>query len=144
MNEIDRVVRAGVFELLVAGSHHVTPAEVSVSTALPEGVIVESFGRLADEHRVVLSGDRNQVVMAHPFSARSTEYRAEIGDRFWWANCAWDAFGILALLGDGRAVASPRGRSETVWTVRDGVVEPGGIVHFVVPAARFWDDIGFT
>ena len=144
MNATDRLVRASVFELLVAGSQDVTLADLSVSTGLPRRAVAESLVRLADEHRLVLSVERDRVVMAHPFSTVPTGYRAEIGDRVWSANCAWDAFGILALLGDGNAVASPLGRSESVWTVSDGVVEPGGVVHFVVPAARFWDDIGFT
>ena len=144
MNAVDRVVRSSVFESLVGGSHDVTPSEIAVSTGLAVAAVAESFGRLADEHRLVLSSDGERVAMAHPFSAVPTGYRAEIGERSWLANCAWDAFGILALLGDGKAIASPLGRSELVWTVRGGLVDPEGIVHFVVPAERFWDDIGFT
>lgn len=144
MNAVDRVVRASVFGLLVGGSRDVMPSEIAASTGLSVDVVVESLARLSDEHRLVLAGDGERVVMAHPFSAVPTRYRAEIGTRSWWANCAWDAFGILALLGDGKAVANPLGQSESVWTVRSGVVEPDGVVHFVVPAARFWDDIEFT
>jgi hypothetical protein len=144
MNAIDRVVRASVFRLLVGGSRDVTPSEIAASTGFAIDAVAESFGRLSDEHRLVLAGDGERVVMAHPFAAVPTGYRAEIGERSWLANCAWDAFGILALLGDGKAIANPLGRSESVWTVRGGLVEPGGVVHFVVPAARFWDDIGFT
>jgi hypothetical protein len=144
MNEVDRVVRASVFRLLVAGSREVTPSEVAASTGVTVGSVTRSFGRLADAHRLVLGDDRGRVVMAHPFSAVPTGYRAEVGERSWWANCAWDAFGILALFGDGRVVANPLGRSESGWIVRDGRVEPDGVVHFVVPAARFWDDIEFT
>ena len=144
MNEVDRVVRSSVFGSLVGGSHDVTPSEIALSTGLAVDAVAESFGRLSDEHRLVLASDSERVVMAHPFSAVPTGYRAEIGERAWLANCAWDAFGILALLGDGKAIASPPGRSELVWTVRGGLVDPEGVVHFVVPAERFWDDIGFT
>lgn len=144
MNSFDRVVRASVFGVLVAGSREVTSSEIAVSTGFTVDAVAESLGRLADEHLLVLAGDGERVEMAHPFSGVPTGYRAEIGERSWWANCAWDAFGILALLGEGRAVANPLGRSESAWTVRGGVVEPGGVVHFVVPAARFWEDIWFT
>ena len=144
MSAVDQVVRASVFRLLVAGSREVTPSEVADSTGMAVDAVTRSLGRLADAHRLVLGDDRERVVMAHPFSAVPTGYRAEVDERSWWANCAWDAFGILALLGDGRVVANPLGRSESEWTVRDGLVEPGGVVHFVVPAARFWDDIEFT
>src|SRR5256885_7144555 len=41
------------------------------------------------------------VWMAHPFSAVPTAYPVVIGERTYWANCAWDAAGILSLVGDG-------------------------------------------
>jgi hypothetical protein len=144
MNEHDRVVRASVFKLFVAGSQQVTPSEITHSTGMGVDAIAISLNRLAYAHRLVLGDDRERVVMAHPFSGVPTGYRAEIGERSWRANCAWDAFGILALLGDGRVVANPFGRSDSEWTVVDGEVEPDGVVHFMVPAARFWDDIEFT
>src|SRR5687768_17853503 len=41
--------------------------------------------------------------MANPFSAVPTAYRVRARERWWYANCAWDAFGICAALGvDGR------------------------------------------
>lgn len=144
MNEVDRVVRASVFELLVAGSLDPTPRDLAATTGLTIDAVAGSLARLSAEHRLVLSAEGDRVVMAHPFSSIPTNYQSQIGDRTWWANCAWDAFGILALLGDGRAVATPPGQTESVWTVRDGVVAPDGVVHFVVPVRRFWDDIEFT
>jgi hypothetical protein len=144
MNTVDRVVRAAVFELLATGSRDPTPSELAIATGLTVDAVAGSLNRLSVEHRLVLSADGDRVVMAHPFSSVSTDYQSQIGDRVWWANCAWDAFGILALLGDGRVVATSPSQPESVWTVSDGVVAPDGLVHFVVPARRFWDDIGFT
>jgi hypothetical protein len=144
MNTADRSVRATIFELLVQGAQEVTSADVADSSGHQRESVGQSFGRLADEHRIVLSDDRDQVVMAHPFSTLNTGYKAQIGGKSWLANCAWDAFAILALLGDGRVIANGPVRQETVWNVAEGVVEPDGFVHFVVPAAEFWDDIGFT
>ena len=144
MNTVDRAVRTAVFELLVTGSKDPTPSELAVTTGLAVDAVAASLNRLSVEHRLVLSVDRDRVVMAHPFSSVPTDYQSQIGDRVWWANCAWDAFGILALLGDGRVVATSPGQPESVWTVNDGSVAPDGLVHFVVPARQFWDDIGFT
>ena len=144
MNKVDRVVRASVFELLVAGSLDLTSSELAIATGLTVDAVAGSLARLSVEHRLVLSAEGDRVAMAHPFSSVPTNYRSQIGDGAWWANCAWDAFGILALLGDGRAVATPPDQTESVWTVRDGVVAPDGVVHFVVPVRRFWDDIEFT
>ena len=38
----------------------------------------------------------------------------------------------------------PGAAGELVWTVKDGNVSPRGIVHLLVPAKNFWDDVGFT
>ena len=35
------------------------------------------------------------------------------------------------------------GESQSL-AVRNGHVEGEGVAHFLVPAAEFWDDIGFT
>ena len=39
--------------------------------------------------------------MAHPFSAVPTDYPVDANGRRYWANCAWDAAGILSLAGAG-------------------------------------------
>ena len=144
MNTVDRVVRVAVFELLVTGSQDPTPSQLATATGLTVDAVAESLNRLSVEHRLVLSPEGDRVVMAHPFSGIPTDYQSQIGERVWWANCAWDAFGILALLGDGRVVATSPGQPDSVWTVSDGLIAPDGLVHFVVPARRFWDDIRFT
>ncbi len=81
--------------------------------------------------------------MAHPFSGVETGYTATVAGRSWYANCAWDALAILALMGDGQVVLNVGGE-ELVWSVEDGRVSPEGVIYLKVPARRFWDDIGFT
>lgn len=135
VNEIDRVVRARIYELFVSGVREIDASMLG----LDEEVASASMARLADEHRLLLT-DEDKVWMAHPFSGVDTGHTATVGDRTWWANCAWDALAILSLLGDGVA-RCPNG---PVWTVEGGVVSPGGLVHLLVPAARFWDDVAFT
>ena len=144
VDAFDRSVRAAVFEHLMAGSLGPTPPDIAKRTGHSAGRVAESFQRLLAEHRLVLSSRGDRVVMAHPFSGLPTDYRSEIGDQRWWANCAWDAFAILALLGDGKVHSRSEEGTESTWTVRNGVVRPDGLVHFVIPARRFWDDIGFT
>lgn len=144
MNNFDKLVRAKVFEVLVAGISDPTTQVLAESTGFTVDAVAESLKRLAAQHRLVLSAEGDRVVMAHPFSSVPTNYEAHVGNRSWWANCAWDAFAILALLGDGDAVATPTDRNHMTWTVSAGIVEPEGIVHFVVPPMHFWDNIEFT
>jgi hypothetical protein len=85
--------------------------------------------------------------MANPFSAVPTAYRVRAGDHWWYANCAWDAFGILAALGvDGRIESSCPDCGESYATEVAGreVDRSDLLFHCLVPAARWWDDIVFT
>jgi hypothetical protein len=84
--------------------------------------------------------------MAHPFSGVETDFRVTATDgRRWMANCAWDGLAILALMGDGQLdTHSPATGESLRFEVTGGRVTGEGLVHFLVPAAHFWDDIGYT
>ncbi len=145
MNEIDRDVRAEIYRLLVAGGPGPSAHEIAPGVGLDVPEVERALARLAEERRIALVPGQWQVAMAHPFSGVPSDHLVRIGDRTWWANCGWDGFAVLALLGDGDVEArSPLGSGVDTWRVRDGVVAPGGLVHFVVPVREFWDDIGFT
>ena len=52
---------------------------------------------------------------------------------------------ILALFGDGSLdTHSPATGERLRFEVVSGAVHGEGVVHFLVPARRFWDDIGYT
>jgi len=61
--------------------------------------VLAGWSRLHDAHALVLWPDRKQVRMLNPFSAVPTAHRVRAGKRWWYGNCAWDAFGICAALG---------------------------------------------
>ena len=100
---------------------------------------------LADRHIVALGDDpAAPVLMAHPFAGHRAGARVDSADRApgtWWGNCAWDAFGIVALL--GLADATVRSGGVTL-RVADGDLLDDALFHVAVPARRWWDDIGFT
>jgi Alkylmercury lyase len=98
-------------------------------------------------HALVLApATRGTVWMAHPFSNVITDYRVVAGDGTWWANCAWDTFGIASLLSrdaDIHSRCACCGDAITL-AVRDGAIQGQALVHFVVPPRRFWDNVGYT
>jgi hypothetical protein len=101
--------------------------------------VLAGWRRLHDAHALVLDGDALR--MANPFSAVPTPYRVHAADQRWYANCAWDAFGVCAALGvDGRIEYG-----DIVVEVRDRKPDDESLVfHCLVPAAHWWDDIVYT
>ncbi len=105
--------------------------------------VLPGWSRLHDAHALVLFPDRAQLRMANPFSAVPTAYRVRAGGRWWYGNCAWDAFGICAALHlEGRIESSCPDCGEALAFES---AQPGELFfHCLVPAARWWSDIVFT
>jgi hypothetical protein len=85
--------------------------------------------------------------MAMPFSGVPTRFRVSVGGPRWWANCAWDALGIAVVLGKDALIQAACGDCDEPITlaVESGHLKGGSeLIHFAVPAARWWDDIVFT
>jgi hypothetical protein len=85
--------------------------------------------------------------MAMPFSNSQTAFTVIAGGRAYYANCAWDAFGVPALLKTDARIFSTCGDCGGVIerkVSRATVMDPRGAVHFALPARRWWDDVGFT
>ena len=141
-------VRLAVYDHFVARQRAPSVEEVSERTGLSAAEVSSAFRELAGAHVLVLRPGTDEVWMAMPFSAVPTGFTVRVGERSWWANCAWDALGVLAALGaDGEIVAAdPSGGEDLRVWVEDG--KPAGpaegVVHFAVPAARWWENIGFT
>lgn len=140
VSSFEAKVRARIYALLVDGVRQVDVDAVAESGGWDPEEVAVAFSNLAEKHRIALAEGGRRVSMAHPFSGVTTSYRAVVGHRSWYANCAWDALAILALLGDGQVI----GEDGVLWEVEQGTVSPGGFVHLLVPARRFWEDIGFT
>jgi hypothetical protein len=105
------------------------------------------FRRLHDAHALVLEAGRLEILMLNPFSCVPTPHRVQAAGRWWYANCGWDAFGILAALGlDGYVSSSCPDCAEPIEIdLRDGrPVRDEHVFHVLLPAERWWDDIVFN
>jgi len=103
--------------------------------------------RLAAVKVIVLQPESRELMVAAPLSALPTPFLVHAGPRSFFGACIWDALGIIAMLrrdatletscpccGEGMAIE-----------VRGGCLLPApGVVHFGVPAKRWWDNIVFT
>ena len=147
MDDGDRATRNLTYRLFVELGRAPTADEVGEHAGEPAVAIVESWRRLHDGHALVLNAAGTEIRMANPFSAVPTAYRVEAGGRWWYGNCAWDALGIPAAFGvDGRIECScpDCGEPMSLAVTAGGIDRDDLVYHCLVPAARWWDDIGFT
>ena len=147
MDTRDLALRNLTYALFVELGRAPSAEEVAERAGTDEDDVVEGWRRLHDQHAVVLDAATDALRMANPFSAVPTAYRVHAVDRWWYANCAWDAFGICAALhADGTIEASCADCGEPLRVeVRDGRADDESLVfHCLVPAAQWWDDIVFT
>jgi hypothetical protein len=145
VGSFERQVRATVIQTLRDTGEAPTAASIGNTLGVEELRVTAALRSLADEHRLVLVPGTDRVMMAHPFSGVDSDFLVTIGERTWFANCVWDGLSILALLGDGTLEThSPTTGDPITLAVREGMVQGDAVVHFLVPARHFWDDIVFT
>jgi hypothetical protein len=111
----------------------------------------EVRSRLAslDLGKIVVTRPRTgEIWMAGPFAAGPTQYRLSDGTMNWYANCAWAMFGITMFVGRPLLAEAPCADCGERVTVECDPNHPPSesqaVVHFLVPARKWYDDLGFT
>ena len=146
MDPSDVELRNATYRRFVELGRAPTAADVAEGLGREESAVRTGWRRLHDAHALVLD-DADEIRMANPFSAVPTPFRVEAVGQQWYANCGWDAFGIGAALHVDSAIESecPDCREPIRLQVRDGRPDDDAVVfHVLVPAATWWQDIGFT
>ena len=145
--DLDSNVRAAVYRLFVDSGRAPVAAELSKETGETPARVEASLQRLHEGHILVLAPGTPYIWMANPFSALPTPYAVTAEGKEFWANCIWDGLGILAMLGVDGAVDAycPDCADQLRVEVRDGdLLASDNVIHYTVPARKWWDDIGFN
>jgi hypothetical protein len=140
-------VRLHIYERFVAEGRPPTVTETAEALSISGDEAEGAYRALEQERVIVLAPGTLNVWMANPLSATPTSFRAETERGSFWGNCAWDGFGVIAMLdGDGTLTTScPDCGEPLVFTIRGGELEPAeAVAHFAVPARRWWENIAHT
>jgi len=144
---LDREVRVFVFRQAADTGRVPRPGEIAAALGRPQPEVEDSIRRLAADRVWFLAPGTANIWAANPFCAVPSNFRVEARGRTYWAICVWDALGIPAALHADATVAARCGDcdAELVLEVRDGALtQDEGVVHFAVPARRWWENIAFT
>lgn len=144
---LDRAVRLYIFAQAAATARVPRIDEIARALDQTPASIEDAVRRLADAHVLILAPNSTNIWAADPFCAYPSPFRVEARGRSYWGICIWHALGIPAILDADATVRTQCGDcgEEMVLEVRaGGLVRTEGVVHFAVPAARWWENIGFT
>lgn len=145
-HEFDRAVRLHVFQRTADTGVVPQSQDIAAALGLPLDALQASLQRLAEGRVLVLAPGTTTIWMANPFSAVPTDFKVMSRGVTYFGNCIWDALGIPAILGAGGLVETVCGDcgEGMALEIRNGALAGGGIVHFAVPAHRWWVNVGFT
>jgi Alkylmercury lyase len=145
--EFDLKLRLAVYRYFADKGGSPTLREMSDSLGVQSEEIRQGYKRLHAQRLLVPSEDGESIRMAPPFSGVETQHRVHVSGRAYFANCAWDSFGIVAALGGTGTVSSrcESSRDPLFLSITPSGPPPSSwLFHVVVPAASWWEDIVFT
>jgi hypothetical protein len=145
-SEILRTVREAIYAAIVDTGAPPTVESLARAANLTNASVEEAYRDLADAHVIVLERDTTRIWSAPPFSGVPTAFVIRAGTSVWYAPCAWDSFGIPAALKDDAEIEARCAWSDAPIPcgVQHGGTYGDGLIHLLVPAANFWDDIFYT
>lgn len=141
-------VKLAIYRYFAETGRGPSPADIAASVNSDVDHVLDAYRRLRAERVLVLEPDGASIRMAPPFSGVPTQHIVEAGGIQYYANCAWDALGVLAALQSPGTILSRCAQSGEALHLNvelEGPEEPSEwLFHCLVPAAQWWDDIVFT
>ena len=146
--DFDTSVKMNIYETIARTTRPPTTSDVARALNAPLQEVEAAFERLHKKRLLVPEpGDPSRIRMAPPFSGVETPFRVKVQDKLYYANCAWDSLGVAAALHQDAVIEAADGYSSEPIILEVRQVQPVPqpcVIHFAVPAARWWQDIIYT
>jgi len=145
--ELETRIKLAVYAHFAAEGRRPTAAEVAERSGTSISNVLDAYPRLRAQRLLVLEPDGSSIRMAPPFSGVPTPHAVTVEGVRYFANCAWDVFGIPAALhrtGEIRSRCEQSGEPLRLTVGLDGPEPSSWLFHCLVPAAKWWNDIVFT
>jgi hypothetical protein len=143
----DLQLRAAVYRHFADTAQAPTLGDMARAMRAAPGDVKAGYQRLYARRMLVLMPDGESIRMAPPFSAVPTQHVVRASGKEYFANCAWDSFGIPAALQADADVLSRCEQSREPLRIHigpDGLPPSTWLFHVAVPAAHWWRDIVYT
>ena len=140
-------IRVEIYRSFVNEGRAPMPVDIASKLGISATEVEAGLNQLNQDDVIALVPGTHFIWLAHPFSATHAPFRVQGETGHWDAICIWDALGVLALTNqDGRVTTScPDCGENLTLEVNGGAIGPSDyIIHFEVPARRWYEDIGHT
>lgn len=145
--ELIWAARSFVYAYVVATAQPPAIEQTAQHLAISSDAAATLYRALDARHALLLEPGSARIRMANPFSAVPTQFEVRANGRTYWANCAWDAFGIPAALridADLTTHCAFAGTPLHIQVRGEMFFGDSGLVHFPLPCHRWYDDLVFT
>ena len=142
----EKQLRLRIYEHILQSGKVPIITELAEALLLPAAEIREGLQQLEQGHALILQPD-GEILRAAPFWSGPTSFAVERGGTSWWASCIWDALGVAAMLKKSVQVKTSCGccGEDMSFEVHDGPPRNlKAVIHFAVPARRWYENIVFT
>ena len=146
-NALDNAVRVTLYSDFIATGSCPPATRIAELIAVGLAEVHDALERLAAGKAIVLQPQSREVLMAPPLSAVPTGFVVQSNSRSFFANCIWDALGVLAMVNPSAVIeTSCACCGEAIQLTVKTRVESSipAIIHFAIPARHWWDNIVFT
>jgi len=143
----DAAFRHALYQFIVTRGHVPKIRELANALSRSPITVRSSLRRLAGLHILVLQQNTLEILRAAPFWAVPTAFHVRSGQHAWWASCIWDALAIPAMLRRDARITTACACCDSAMelAVRKGrLLHATGVIHFAVPASRWYQNIVFT
>ncbi len=145
--DFDTHVKLTIYRHLAETGQRPSLEEVAERVSAEEQVVLDAYQRLRAQRVLALEADGRSIRMAPPFSGVPTQHVVQVGGKQYFANCAWDALGVIAALhlpGEVHSQCAQSGEPFRLHVGPKGPEPSTWLFHCLVPASKWWDDIVLT
>lgn len=145
IRQADWDIRHYVYKVFVSMGQPPSASDIADQFGITCVVARDSLRRLHEAYALFLRPGNDDILMANPLSAVPTDYEVEVSNRRLFANCAWDALGIPAMLRKDACISvrHPLDGEKIRCCIQDGKLNANSnsCVHFALPFRHWYDDL---
>jgi len=140
-------VRAFVYRHFAETTHPPSVDETAAYFGSTHEEAASAYEGLHQRHAIFLKPGTHDILMANPFSGIETPFKVHANNKTYFANCAWDSFGIPAVLhvdAEIDSVCAQSGEPIHLTVSKQQVQGRDALIHLLTPFKDWYNDIPFT